>query len=205
MNGLGICWRLPSPSSVAEGRVSLKNKDLRGHFTLRDGVRKNGKNGVIAPGEAWERGKGCNDCINETFRRIPAGSQSRPVERASSRKPVLRGVGRPPLRSVDSQTESLDIEPRKFSRREPSLLTQAGAASTRCIGLACRSHRGPRPRRTVNRVAQEPGRSAVSRVFVSAPGSPNRKPPGSSPERLQAGRAKDQTRHGYRWANAMSR
>ena len=46
-------------------------------------------------------------------------------------------------------------------------MTQAGAASTRCIGLACRSHRGPRPKRTVNRVLQEPGRSAVSRVFLN--------------------------------------
>ena len=66
----------------------------------------------------------------------PCGSESRPVELAGSRKQVLRGVGRPPLRSVDSQTESLDIEPRKFSRRESSLLTQAGAAPRRRNGLA---------------------------------------------------------------------
>src|SRR5262249_72908 len=43
-------------------------------------------NGVIAPGEAWERGKRCNDYASETFRRGSVGSQSHPVELASSRK-----------------------------------------------------------------------------------------------------------------------
>src|SRR5260370_1345451 len=66
------------------------------------------KIGVIAPGEAWERGKGCNEYTSETFRRGPGGSQSHPVERAGGRKRVLRGGGRPPSRSVDSQAESSD-------------------------------------------------------------------------------------------------
>jgi len=82
------------------------------------------------------RGKRCNDCTSETLRRGPVGNQSHPVEPASSRKRVLRGGGRLPLRSVDSQAESLDIEPRNFSRREPSFLTQAGAAAARRYGLA---------------------------------------------------------------------
>ena len=125
---------------------------------------------MIAPGEAWERGKGCNEYIAETFRRGPVGVQSHPVEQAGGRKRVLRGGGRPSSRSVDSQTESSDIEPRNFSGREPSLLTQAGAASLRCNGLAHRSHRGPRPERTVDRVPQEPGRSAVSNVSIHRPG-----------------------------------
>lgn len=45
-----------------------------------------GENGVIAPGQARERGKGCKERIAETFRRDPAGNQSRPVEPAGSRK-----------------------------------------------------------------------------------------------------------------------
>jgi hypothetical protein len=80
-------------------------------------------------------GRDVTDCIVETFHRGPVGNQSHPVELAGSRKRVLRG-GRPlPSRSVDSQAESSDIEPRKFSGREPSLLTQAGAASLRRNGL----------------------------------------------------------------------
>jgi hypothetical protein len=31
------------------------------------------KNGVIAPGKAWERGMRCNDYASETFPRNPAG------------------------------------------------------------------------------------------------------------------------------------
>jgi len=131
-------------------------------------MRKN--KGVIAPGEAWGRGKRCNDYNSETFRWDSMGSQSHPVERAGSRKRVLRGGGRPSSRSVDSQTESSDIEPRNFSGREPSLLTQAGAAPTRRNGLACWSHRGPRPERTVSRVLQEPGRSVVSNASIHRPG-----------------------------------
>ncbi len=45
--------------------------------------------GVLAPGEAWERGKGCNDYASETFRRDSVGNQSHPVERASSREASL--------------------------------------------------------------------------------------------------------------------
>ena len=87
--------------------------------------------GVIAPGKAWERGMRCNDYNAETFLRNPAGPnparQSGPA--AGSKSCVT--VGRPTLRSVDRPTESLDSEPRKISRREPSLLTQAGAVSAR--------------------------------------------------------------------------
>jgi hypothetical protein len=89
-------------------------------------------------------------------------------------------VGRPTRRSVDSQTESLDIEPRNFlSRREPSLLTQAGAAPARRDGRACRSHRGPRPRRTVTRVL--PGTWEVCplrRILSSGHGSHRTQAPG---------------------------
>ena len=48
--------------------------------------------------------------------------------RASSRKRVLRGGGRPPLRSVDSEIKRCVIEPRNHPRREPSSLSEAGAA-----------------------------------------------------------------------------
>src|SRR5207249_2447993 len=72
-------------------------------------------------------------------------------------------------------------------------------------GLACRSHRGPRPRRTVTRVPQEPGRSAVSCVTnVSVRVSPNNKAPGPPEVRLLLEGAKDKARRGYREAKAMS-
>jgi hypothetical protein len=161
--------------------------------------------GVSAPGEAWERGKGCSEYIAETFRRGSVGNQSHPVELASSRKQALRGVGRPPTRSVGRQTESSDMEPRNSSRREPSLLTQAGAASARCHGLACRSHRGPRPERTVTRTPQEPGRPALSVVsFLRFGVAPLPKPLALRTERLPPGGAKDKARRRYRWANTMS-
>jgi hypothetical protein len=47
--------------------------------------------------------------------------------RASSLKQVLRGVGRPALRSVDSEIKRCVIEPRNYHRREPSSWTLAGA------------------------------------------------------------------------------
>ena len=56
---------------------------------------------------------------------------------ASSRKRVLRGGGRLPLRSVDSESQCHAIEPRNLCSREPPLLTQAGAAPRRRNGLAC--------------------------------------------------------------------
>ena len=55
---------------------------------------------------------------------------------ASSRKRVLRGGGRPPLRSVDSESQCRAIEPRNLCSREPPLLTQAGAVPMRRTGLA---------------------------------------------------------------------
>ena len=45
--------------------------------------------------------------------------------------------GRPPLRSVDSESQCRAIEPRNLCSREPPLLTQAGAAPRRRNGLAC--------------------------------------------------------------------
>ena len=47
--------------------------------------------------------------------------------RASSRKRVLRGAGRPSPRSVDSEIKRCVIEPRNYHRREPSSWTLAGA------------------------------------------------------------------------------
>ena len=47
--------------------------------------------------------------------------------RASSRKRVLRGAGRPSPRSVDSEIKRCAIEPRNYHRREPSFWTHAGA------------------------------------------------------------------------------
>jgi hypothetical protein len=50
----------------------------------------------------------------ETFRRNPAGNQSRLVELASSQKRVLRGAERSALRSVDSECRCRVIEPRNY-------------------------------------------------------------------------------------------
>src|SRR5271157_1395704 len=50
----------------------------------------------------------------ETFHRNPAGNQAVRQSRASSRKRVLRGGGRPSPRSVDSEIKRCVIEPRNF-------------------------------------------------------------------------------------------
>src|SRR5208337_81140 len=50
----------------------------------------------------------------ETFHRNPAGNQPVRQSRASSRKRVLRGGGRPSPRSVDSEIKRCVIEPRNF-------------------------------------------------------------------------------------------
>jgi hypothetical protein len=65
---------------------------------------------------AKKLGKGESDVrhITETFRRNPAGSQSRLVELASSQKRVLRPLGRPTGRSVDSECRCRVIEPRNY-------------------------------------------------------------------------------------------
>ena len=134
------------------------------------------------------------------------GNQSHPVELASSRKRVLRrGGATHPTKRRQSDGKPGHRASKVFSRWEPSLLRQAGAASARRKGLACRSHRGPRPRRTVTRVPQEPGRSAVSCVaLLSVRVSPNQKAPGPPEVRLLPEGAKDKTRRGYCPANAMS-
>ena len=56
---------------------------------------------------------------------------------ASSRKRVLRGGRKLPLRSVDSESQCRASEPRNLRSRERPSLTQAGAAPRRRNGLVC--------------------------------------------------------------------
>ena len=102
----------------------------------------------------------------------------------------MRGVGRPSPRSVDSQTESLDIEPRNLSaRREPSLLAKAGAASARRrawrAGPTGVEDPGERSRGFPRNLGGLPSPALPSSVRVS----PNHKAPGSPGMRLLPGGA----------------
>jgi hypothetical protein len=65
---------------------------------------------------AKKLGEGGRDVLSiaETFRRNPAGNQSRLVELASSQKRVLRGAAKSALRSVDSECRCRVIEPRNY-------------------------------------------------------------------------------------------
>src|SRR3954452_438546 len=81
--------------------------------------------------------------------------------RAGSQKRVLRGEGRPSLRSVDSEVKGRVIEPRKL--KSPGAFAvdmsggRVGRANNRSPGRG-RSYRGRRARAMAIRVSQEPGR-----------------------------------------------
>jgi hypothetical protein len=81
--------------------------------------------------------------------------------RASSQKRVLRGGGRLPLRSVDSQVKGRVIEPRKFQTWGAFVVDMSGG---RVVHVTTgpeareRSYRGRRARAMTTRVPQEPGR-----------------------------------------------
>ena len=81
--------------------------------------------------------------------------------RASSQKRVLRGEGRPSLRSVDSQIRGRVIEPRKFQTPGALVVDISGGRVGR-VSLGPierdRSYRGRRARTMIIRVPQEPGR-----------------------------------------------
>ena len=81
--------------------------------------------------------------------------------RASSQKRVLRGEGRPSLRSVDSQVKGRVIEPRKLSSPGAFVVDMSGGRVGR-VALGPterdRSYRGRRARAMAKRVPQEPGR-----------------------------------------------
>ena len=81
--------------------------------------------------------------------------------RASSRKRVLRGDGRPSLRSVDSEIKRCVIEPRNNPRGEPSPWSIAGAApgiSDTWTHQRAWSHRGRRNMANDQGVPRELGR-----------------------------------------------
>jgi len=68
-------------------------------------------------------------------------------------------VGRPTLRSVDSECESLAIEPRNpLGRGSPCRPNSWGRVESPVRARGIWSHRGPRTRQTHTRVPQEPGR-----------------------------------------------
>jgi hypothetical protein len=144
------------------------------------------ENGVIAPGQAWRRGKRCNDYSSETFCRDSVGRQSHPVELASGRKRVLRGGGRPPSRSVDSQTESLDIEPRNVSWSGALVVDTSGGR----VGTPQRPGVSVPPGSKTQAYRQQgpPGTWEVcrlQRLHPSGPGTPHSKAPGPPQERLR--------------------
>src|SRR5208337_2669841 len=78
---------------------------------VRPSFKFNLKLGLTLRQEARER-RIISKC--ETFHRNPAGNQPVRQSRASSRKRVLRGGGRPSPRSVDSAIKRCVIEPRNF-------------------------------------------------------------------------------------------
>jgi len=78
---------------------------------------------------------------------------------ASSRKRVLRGGGRPPLRSVDSESQCRAIEPRNLLLAGATVVdTSGGRAEAPQWPGVLRSYRGPRTGRRDMRVAREPER-----------------------------------------------
>jgi hypothetical protein len=79
------------------------------------------------------------------------------------------------------------------------LLSQAGAASARRNGLACRTHRGLRPERTVTR--DPPGTREVCKPPTPCigPGAPNRKHQGSHGVRLPARERNPRRSAGITW------
>ena len=78
---------------------------------------------------------------------------------ASSRKRVLRGGGRPPLRSVDSESQCRAIEPRNLLLAGATVVdTSGGRAEAPQWPGVLRSYRGPRTGRRDTRVAREPER-----------------------------------------------
>ena len=78
---------------------------------------------------------------------------------ASSRKRVLRGGGRPPLRSVDSESQCRATEPRNLLLAGATVVvTSGGRAEAPQWPGVLRSYRGPRTGRRDTRVAREPER-----------------------------------------------
>jgi len=101
---------------------------------------------------------------------------------ASSRKRVLRGEGRPSLRSVDSQVKGRVIEPRKLKSPGAFVVDISGGRVGRATlgpterGRSCR---GRRARAMAMRVPQEPGRPRrlhrhfrIGRPEPTTPGCP---------------------------------
>src|SRR5487761_1123761 len=86
----------------------------------------------IAPSELGEGGRDVRKQI-EILPSEPCGLKPAQESLTNDWKRVLRGVGQPPLRSVDSQSKGHAIEPRNSQRRSPrvSLSGGRGAASLR--------------------------------------------------------------------------
>jgi hypothetical protein len=126
--------------------------------------------------------------------------------RASRQKRVLRGEGRPSLRSVDSQVKGRVIEPRKRKRSGAFALDICGGRVGRAtLGPAerGRSHRGRRAWAMANRVPQEPGRPRrLHRNSGSGTGTSTPRCPGRA---LPADGSKQATQRWYRQAKATKR
>jgi hypothetical protein len=96
--------------------------------------------------------------------------------RASSRKRVLRGEGRPSLRSVDSEVKGRVIEPRKLTTWGAFVVDISGGRVGR-VALGPtergRSYRGRRARTMARRVLQEPERPDRLHRHISGSGDRN--------------------------------
>src|SRR5262249_52314242 len=85
--------------------------------------------------EAWERRKRCKETKRKPFTgTLWVGNPTR-QSLASSRKRVLRPVGRPTGRSVDSECQGRAIEPRKLLIAGAFAVELAGAVSLPSTGL----------------------------------------------------------------------
>jgi hypothetical protein len=96
-----------------------------------------------APSKLGEGGSDVSD-ISETFRRNPAGANPVWQSLAGSQKRVLRPLGRPTGRSVDSECRSRAIQPRNYLSRGAFVVMRAGAVLAYRNGLVRCSPAGVR-------------------------------------------------------------
>jgi hypothetical protein len=132
---------------------------------------------VIAPSQAWERRRRCNDYTLETFHRDPVGNQSHPVKPSQQPEASLASwCGQPIGRSVDSQCQGRAIEPREYYPPEPPFLTARGQHRHSARARGARSSRGRRTGHRHTRVPQELGTPWSSPREEVRPGIPDTNP-----------------------------
>jgi hypothetical protein len=103
---------------------------------------------------------GCNDCIAETFRRNPAGNQSRPIEPGQQSEASLAWGGESrTAKRRQRGGRARRLSPESFSRRRsPRSRLKRGPRRHAATAWRVRSCRGRRAERATTRVPREPGR-----------------------------------------------